>query len=166
MKKEIKTNESLVNWKGKKMTGSHQGTIQPKGGFLSFEDNEVVGGEFVMDMKTIKSTDLSGENKEKLEGHLKSEDFFGVDNYPNAKLVFKTVAKKDDGSYGVVADLTIKEHTNPETFDLEVDQNAASAQITIDRSKYHVKYGSGSFFQNLGDTTIYDNFELDINVKF
>ena len=165
MKKEINANASEVNWKGKKMTGSHKGTIDLKDGFLLYEDDKLVGGEFEMDMPSINVTDLSGEGKEKLEGHLKSEDFFGVEKHPVSKLVFNSVAKKDDGTYGVVGNLTIKEHTNPVTFDLDLNGDSAYTALTIDRTKYHVKYGSGSFFQNLGDNTIYDNFELDVNLK-
>jgi len=165
-KKEINTETSKVTWTGEKVTGSHNGTIQLESGHLMMEDDKIVGGEFVMDMSSITVTDLSGENKGKLEGHLKSEDFFGIEKHPKAKLVITSAASKGNGIYGIVADLTIKEKTNPITFDLKMDENSASTQLTIDRSKYDVKYGSGSFFDNLGDKTIYDNFELDVNLKF
>lgn len=166
MTKKINTQESQVNWKGKKVTGSHHGTIQLKDGHFNLEDGNLIGGEFVMDMTSITVTDLSGENKEKLEGHLKSDDFFGVENHPTSKLIITSVAKRDDGSYGVVGDLTIKNETHPVTFDLDWNENSASTKLSIDRSKYNVRYGSGSFFENLGDNTIYDNFNLDVNIKF
>ncbi len=130
------------------------------------EDDKIVGGEFTMDMSTITVTDLSGEDKGKLEGHLKSEDFFGIEKHPTAKLVINSAAAKGNGKYGIVGDLTIKNETHPITFDLEMNEDTATAQLTIDRSKYNVRYGSGSFFDNLGDKTIYDNFELDVNLKF
>lgn len=166
MTKEINIKESQVNWTGKKVTGSHNGTIQLKDGHFKVEDGTLIGGEFLMDMTSITVTDLSGENKEKLEGHLKSDDFFGVENHPTSKLVITSVAKKDNGSYRVVGDLTIKNITHPVNFDLDWKENSASTKLTIDRSKYNVRYGSGSFFDNLGDNTIYDNFELDVNLKF
>lgn len=166
LKKEIQIKESQVTWVGKKVTGSHNGTIQLKSGHFTVEDGKLLGGEFVMDMTSITVTDLSGDGKQKLEGHLKSDDFFGIDNHPTSKLVITSVAKKDDSTYGVVGNLTIKNITRPVNFDLKWSENSASTKLTIDRSKFDVKYGSGSFFDNLGDKTIYDNFELDVNLKF
>ena len=165
-KKEVDVEASTITWTGEKVTGSHNGTIQLESGYLMMEDEKIVGGEFVMDMSTITVTDLSGENKGKLEGHLKSEDFFGVENHPTAKLVITSAASKGNGKYGIVGNLTIKNETHPITFDLNLNEDSASTELTIDRSKYNVRYGSGSFFDNLGDKTIYDNFELDINLKF
>tara|TARA_R100000935_G_scaffold32215_1_gene52748 strand:+ start:961 stop:1530 length:570 start_codon:yes stop_codon:yes gene_type:complete len=166
MKKEINIKESNVTWKGEKVTGSHTGTIGLKSGFFNMEDEKLVGGEFVIDMTSLTNTDLSGESKQKLEGHLKSEDFFGVEKHPTSKLVITSVAEKGNGAYGVVGNLTIKNITKPVTFDLNMKENSASAKLTIDRSKYDVKYGSGSFFDSLGDKTIYDNFDLTVNLKF
>ena len=164
--KKIEVKDSNIEWEGEKVTGSHEGTIELKDGYFTMENGELKGGEFVMDMTSITVTDLEGEDKGKLEGHLKSDDFFGVNNHPTAKLIITSVAKKSNGTYGVVADLTIKEKTNSITFDLDMDDNSASTELTIDRSKYDVRYGSGSFFDNLGDKTIYDNFELDVELKF
>ncbi len=164
--KKIEVKDSNIEWEGEKVTGSHEGTIDLKDGYFTMENGELKGGEFVMNMTSITVTDLEGEDKGKLEGHLKSDDFFGVNNHPTAKLVITSVAKKSNDTYGVVADLTIKEKTNSITFDLDMDKNSASTELTIDRSKYDVRYGSGSFFDNLGDKTIYDNFELDVELKF
>ncbi|HKL35885.1 MAG TPA: YceI family protein [Salegentibacter sp.] len=164
--KKIDIKESKVEWEGEKVTGSHEGTIELKDGYLTMDNGELKGGEFVMDMTSITVTDLEGEDKGKLEGHLKSDDFFGVNNYPSSKLVITSVAKKSNDTYGVVADLTIKGKTNPVTFDLDMDGNIASTELTIDRTKYDVRFGSGSFFDNLGDKTIYDNFELEVELKY
>ncbi len=165
-KKEVNLELSTVTWKGEKVTGSHHGTIGLESGHLMLEDEKIVGGEFVMDMSTLTVTDLTGENKAKLEGHLKSEDFFGIEKNPTAKLVITSAAAKGDGKYGIVGDLTIKNETHPITFDLTMNSDSATAELTIDRSKYNVRYGSGSFFDNLGDKTIYDNFDLEVNLKF
>jgi polyisoprenoid-binding protein YceI len=166
MNKEVNVKESSVTWTGKKVTGTHTGTIQLKSGNFKVEDEKLIGGEFVMDMTSIENNDLTGEYKGKLEGHLKSEDFFGVEKYPTAKLIITSVAKKGDGTYGVVANLTIKNETHPVTFDLDWKENSALAKLSIDRSKFDVRYGSGSFFDDLGDKTIYDNFDLEVNLKF
>lgn len=164
MEKKINIQASNVHWKGRKVLGGHEGTIKLKDGKFQLENNEIVGGHFEMDMQTINVTDLTGEDKEGLEGHLNSDDFFAVENHPTSKLIIKNVAKKEDGTYGVVGDLTIKERTNPVTFDLSYDGEKASTKLSIDRSKYDVRYGSGSFFSNLGNQTIYDNFDLNVEL--
>ncbi|WP_378177329.1 YceI family protein [Aquimarina sp. SS2-1] len=164
-KKEIKASESTINWTGEKVTGEHTGTLNFSSGFLNFENEKLTGGEFVVDMTSLEVTDLeAGKGKEKLEGHLNSDDFFGVKNHKKATLVIKN-ASKMDGGYKVTGDLTIKGKTNPITFDLAVDGDKASTKLKVDRTKYDIKYGSGSFFDNLGDKTIYDEFELAVNLK-
>ena len=164
-KKTLNTKESKIEWEGEKLTGSHEGTIMFKEGYLDMDGDKITGGEFIVDMTSIVATDLEGEGKQKLEGHLKSDDFFGVANHPTAKLTIKNATKKGD-SYGVIADLTIKGKTNPVTFDLEMNGDTATTELTVDRTEYDVKYGSGSLFDNLGDNVIYDDFELDVTLKF
>ncbi len=164
-KKEIKASESSINWTGKKVTGQHTGTLNLSDGFLVFDGENITGGEFTVDMTSLQVTDLkTGEGKEKLEGHLNSDDFFGVTNHNTAKLVV-TKAKKEGDTYKVAGDLTIKGKTNPITFDLVVNGDAASTTLKVDRTKYDIKYGSGSFFDNLGDKAIYDEFELAVDLK-
>ncbi|WP_019038523.1 YceI family protein [Psychroflexus tropicus] len=164
-KKKVNIKESTIQWTGEKLTGSHEGTIELSDGYFLMEDGELVGGEFTADMTTIDVTDLEGDSRQKLMGHLKSDDFFGVENYKTAKFVINTVAKKGD-IYGISGDLTIKGETNPIAFDMKMNENTATTNLTIDRTKYNVRYGSGSFFDNLGDNTIYDEFDLAINLKF
>jgi polyisoprenoid-binding protein YceI len=163
---EVKVEKSSVAWKGYKVTGSHQGNIALKNGTLTFKEGKLVGGEFTIDMNSIENTDLEGEYKAKLEGHLKSDDFFGVAKYPDAKLVFKTVKSTGKNSYEVTGDLTIKEITNPITFDLSVYGNKATANVKIDRTKFDVRYGSTSFFDDLKDKAIYDEFDLITDLQF
>ncbi|UNY98958.1 YceI family protein [Zhouia spongiae] len=165
-KKEVKTEKSTVTWKGYKVTGSHEGTVALKSGYLEFKGDKLTGGEFVVNMTTIGSTDLEGEWKTKLDGHLKSDDFFGVEKHPAATLVFKKVKATGKNAYEVTGELTIKGITNPLTFNISVYGSKATASLKIDRSKYNVKYGSGSFFDNLGDKTIYDEFDLVVDLQF
>jgi len=166
---KVDTSNSQVTWKGYKVTGSHTGTINLKNGELQYEDGTLKGGSFEIDMTTLTVTDLKGQGKGKLEGHLKSADFFGVDKYPSAKFeVTKVVSRGTPGDYKVVGDLTIKETTKEIKFFTKIDAAAgspvATADITIDRSDFDVRYGSGSFFDNLGDKTIYDEFELSVKL--
>lgn len=166
VKKTLDVKKSEVTWTGEKVTGSHTGTIDFQEGYLNVDGDQILGGEFVIDMSSIVVTDLEGDNKAKLEGHLKNDDFFGVQDHPTSKLVIRNASKKSGNVYGVVADLTIKGKTNPITFDLVWEGDTATADLSVDRSKYDVKYGSGSFFDNLGDKTIYDNFDLEVKLHF
>ncbi|AKA35823.1 YceI family protein [Flagellimonas lutaonensis] len=166
-KKEVKTDESKVTWKAYKVTGSHTGTVNLKSGTLIFDDNGMLtGGEFEADMTSITVTDLEGEYKDKLEGHLKSDDFFSVANHPSSKLVFTNVKSTGKNAYEVTGDLTIKGITKPVTFDVSIYGSKATATMKIDRAQYDVRYGSGSFFENLGDKTIYDEFDLVVDLEF
>lgn len=167
VKKYIDVEASSVDWTGKKLASAHTGNIKLQQGFLTLsEKGDLVGGEFIMDMKSIAVTDLTGEYKTKLEDHLNSDDFFGVNNYATSKLEITDTEKKSGNLYAVQADLTIKGKTEPVTFDMTVEGNSASAKVDIDRTKYGIRYGSGSFFDNLGDNAIHNNFTLDVNLKF
>lgn len=165
-KKEVKTKESTVAWKAYKVTGSHNGTVTLKSGTLMFDNDKLTGGEFAVDMTTLISTDLEGGSKYKLEGHLKSDDFFGVESHPTSTLVFTNVKPSGKNSYEVTGDLTIKGITKPVTFDVSIYGSKATATMKVDRTRYDVKYGSGSFFDNLGDKTIYDEFDLVVDLEF
>jgi len=163
--KKVDVKESKVTWKGYKVTGEHEGTIKIKEGALVFEGDKLKGGNFTVDMTSISNNDLEGEWKGKLEGHLKSDDFFGVEKHPTAKLNI-TEVKSHGNHYTVTGDLTIKNITNPITFDMTVSENTASADLKIDRSKFDVRYGSPSFFNDLKDKAIYDEFDLNVSLKF
>ncbi|WP_299765563.1 YceI family protein [uncultured Dokdonia sp.] len=165
-KKEVKAAESSVVWKGYKVTGSHEGTIAIKNGSLIFNDSKLTGGSFMIDMRSIANTDLEGEYKGKLEGHLKSDDFFGVEKFPTASLVFTKVNATGKNSYEVTGNITIKGHTEVITLDLSVYGNKATASLKIDRTKFDVRYGSTSFFDGLKDKAIYDEFDLVVDLVF
>lgn len=158
--------EGIINWKGSKITtDSHEGTIAISTGSLSFEDNTLTGGSFTVDMNSIVCTDLPEGYAAKLVGHLKSDDFFAVEEHPEATLTF-TKAEPTDGGYSITGDFTIRGITHSETFVLKLNGNKATADLEIDRSKYNVKYNSGSFFENLGDKLINDALELSVSFVF
>ena len=165
--KKINIEKSQIKWVGKKVTGQHEGTINFQDAALEFNGSKLSGGSFTVNMTSLASTDLkAGQGKEKLEGHLKSPDFFGTEKFPTSNLEFKKVTPKGKGTYTVLADLTIKGITNAVTFDLAITENNATSTFKVDRTKYDIKYGSGSFFDNLGDKVISDEFELTINLQF
>ncbi len=165
-KKEIKPEASKVTWRGYKVTGEHAGNINLKAGHLEFDKGKLTGGEFVVDMTTIVTTDDLGDMKPKLEGHLKSDDFFGVETHPTAKLVITNAEPFNKNSYTVKGNLTIKGITKPITLVVSVFEGRATATMKVDRSKFDVKYGSGSFFENLGDKMIYDEFDLVVELAY
>ncbi|SIS95746.1 Polyisoprenoid-binding protein YceI [Zobellia uliginosa] len=165
-KKEVKTESSTITWKAYKVTGSHYGTVDLKSGSLIFDGDKLTGGEFEADMTSLVALDLEGESKGKLEGHLKSEDFFSTEKHTSSKLVFTKVKATGKNAYEVTGDLTIKGITKPITFDVSVYGSKATASVKVDRTAYDIKYGSGSFFENLGDKTIYDEFDLVVDLEF
>ena len=165
-KKEIKTESSKVVWKGYKVTGSHEGTIDIQSGALDFDGDKLIGGNITIDMTTLVSTDLEGEYKGKLEGHLKSDDFFGVETHNTSTLEFTDVKASGKNSYDVTGKLTIKGKTNSVKFTISIYGNKATANLKVDRTKYGVKYGSASFFDGLKDKAIYDEFDLVADLEF
>jgi polyisoprenoid-binding protein YceI len=161
----IITTSSTAIWTGKKIAGKHTGTIDLTTGSLDMDNDQLTGGEFTIDMSSITVTDLTGDTAAQLEGHLKSDDFFGTQQHPHAHLKI-TEAVKTDQTYKVIGHLTIKGNTNPIHFDLHVGENQATTTLVIDRSKFDVKFGSKSFFKSLGDNLIHDNFEVEVTLKF
>ncbi|MEP0987360.1 YceI family protein [Ekhidna sp.] len=166
---KVNTTESVITWTGKKVVGkSHTGTLKLQEGTLQMDGNKLTGGSFVIDMSTLEDTDLSGEWKAKLEGHLKSDDFFGVETYPTAAFVITEAKSTGKGSYNVTGDVTIKGKTETISFPAtikEVDGTyEATADLSFDRSKFDVRYGSDSFFDNLGDNVIENNIDLSIKL--
>ncbi|MEM7086101.1 MAG: YceI family protein [Bacteroidota bacterium] len=166
IKKTINVTDSSISWKGKKILGSHTGTINLKEGHLEMDGDQLVGGMFVVDMTSITVTDLeAGKGKEKLEGHLKSPDFFGIEAHPTATLLINK-ATKEGNTYEVSADITIKGKTEAINFELEMGKSAATTSFKVDRTKFGIRYGSGSFGDDLGDKAISDKFLLDVSLKF
>jgi polyisoprenoid-binding protein YceI len=158
------TTQTKLQWLGEKVTGQHTGTIKLQSGWINWKDNKIVSGEFNIDMASLKES----ENNNNLMKHLKSDDFFGVEKYPVAKLVITGSTPFDKGTAVVTGTLTIKDITNPIEFKATTQKKDEGvwffANISVDRTKYNIRYGSGSFFDNLGDKTIYDEFKLKVNL--
>lgn len=170
----VDVKQSKLEWHGKKVTGEHNGLINIKGGMLNFKDAMLVGGQFEIDMTSIVDLDLESEKwNTKLVNHLKSDDWFSVEKFPTVKLIITEVnthkAEKSDANYWVKGNLTIKGITNPIEFAAKVEKTengvTGSATMTIDRSKFDVRYGSGSFFEGLGDKLIYDEFDMNVSLS-
>ncbi len=161
----VNTSKSTLNWLAKKVTGQHDGSVNIKSGSLTVNGDQITGGNFVLDMTTIKVLDIKdAETNGQLLGHLNSDDFFSVASHKEATFkITKSVAKagKDGATHEITGDLTIKGITNSITFPAKVTLTKAgfiaAAKFTIDRTKWDVKYGSG-----LGDNAIYDDVEFNL----
>jgi polyisoprenoid-binding protein YceI len=164
-KMAVNTSSSTVEWLGKKIGGQHNGFIEVKNGYFNMEGDQIKGGEVVIDMNSITNVDLKDETyNQKLVGHLKSDDFFGVKSWPTATFTVKSASKFSNGISKVNGEITIKGKTEPISFDVIRSGNKYSTKLEIDRSKFDVRYGSNSFFDNLGDKAIDDIFTLDIKL--
>jgi polyisoprenoid-binding protein YceI len=161
--------KSTLVWTGKKVTGSHTGNIKLASGSLAMDGEKITAGTFEMDLSSMTCTDLTDKGyNDKLIGHLKSDDFFSTAKFPKAIFVLDKATSKGNGNYDVTGKLTIKGITKDISFPVTVKTLAktltATAKIVIDRTKYDIKYGSGSFFDNLGDKAIDNDFTIDLNL--
>jgi len=160
--------DSKINWEGAKPTGKHVGFLNLSSGELKFEEKNLIGGKFTLDMTSITTTDLEGEKKAKLEGHLKNKDFFEVEKFPKGSFEITKVeaAKTETTTHKITGNLTLKGITKS----VEIPANvkfengmflATTPQFTIDRTEWNIVYSSSK----IGDMTINDKMSLQINIQ-
>lgn len=163
--KTIDASSASISWSASKVLGGgHSGEVDLKSAHITTSDGKLSGGTFTVDMTSLRSTDLKGAMAEKLDGHLKSDDFFGVDEFPTAKLKITNVIESEDG-FTFNGDITIKGVTEAVSFDVNNKDGISMAKIVLDRTKFGIRYGSDRFFDNLGDKAISDEFTLNINIQ-
>lgn len=167
---DVNAEKSALFWTARKVTGMHTGKLALKSGNIEVVNGEPASTVMIMDMTTIEVTDLQGEMKTRLTGHLHSGDFFHTEKHPEA--VFKSTeftaipgAQNRDANYMVKGNLTMKDITHEIEFPvfIAVRDNGivANGKLTFDRSLWSIKFGSASFFEGLGDNIIYD--DVDVN---
>ena len=165
---DIISTKSELKWIGEELsTDTHSGALVLKKGKIDVNENGVIHGEVEIDMTTITVSDMQGKWGKKLEGHLKSPDFFGVEKHPNAFITFQSDENPiKNNQINLTGKLTIKDITHPITFTAELldikPSIIAKANLSFDRSKYDVRFRSGKFFENLGDKLILDVIEVDV----
>jgi polyisoprenoid-binding protein YceI len=166
---KVDVQKSNIAWNGKKVAGQHSGNIKLSGGTLSLNKGKLSNGSFSINMNSITCTDLQGEWADKLVGHLKADDFFGVEKFPTSSFVITKVSPASAGTVNISGNLTIKGITKAISFpaSMSVSGNTLTASakgVKVDRTKYDIRYGSKSFFDSIGDKAIDDEFTIDINL--
>ena len=160
---------STIKWTGKEITTkSHYGILDLKEGSIYVNNDGIISGKVVIDMNSINCLDMSGRGKNRLEGHLRSDDFFGVNSYPEANLIFTSWSVNNLGKILYKGDLTIKNITHPITFSGSVKKidigYRSTINLSFDRTLYEIKFRSGKYFQNLGDKLILDNIDITAEI--
>lgn len=166
---KIASADSSVDWTGRKVTGAHNGTIGIKEGNFILSDGELKSGTVVINTATIKILDITdSDTNAQFAGHLASDDFFSIEKFPTASFDILTAKVLSDSIYYLEGNLTIKGITHLVGFEAVLENNrnviSLNGKLIIDRTKYDIKYRSGNFFKDLGDTLIYNDFELDFNI--
>lgn len=166
----VDTQSSVLKWTGRKVTGSHFGTVNlSRGRIILDESGNIKGGEFEIDLDSIKVEDLKDPaDNLKLTNHLKDDDFFSVNTHRFAKFVINSATRKGGDKYVLNGDLTIKGISHPISFEAKVKQEDNSfkgfADVKLDRTQWGIQYGSGKFFENLGNRLIYDEFDVQVEL--
>ncbi|MCF6132908.1 YceI family protein [Flavobacterium wongokense] len=166
---KIESAKSRIDWIGKKVTGAHNGTIEVKEGSFTLNDGRITEGKVIIDMSSIMILDVTdAATNTQFAGHLASDDFFSIEKFPEASFEIVSVNAISGNQYHFEGNLTIKGITHAAAFDATVESSAATlnlvGKLIVDRTKYGIKFRSGNFFRDLGDTLIYNDFELDVNV--
>ena len=170
---KVDTTQSHITWLGKKVLGQHDGRVKLADGSVSLDqDGKVVAGAFAIDMSSIENIDMKDSPKDqgKLEGHLKSPDFFNVEKFPTAQFKISSVKEGSEGASEIVGNLTVKGITVPVTIPAKIVEKdgvyTATAELSIDRTKWDIRYNSGSFFDpaNLGDKLIKDEIAIGLHL--
>ena len=166
--KSLNIENSTIRWYGEEITGKqHYGDLKFSSGNIQINNKVVSSGNFIVNMNSLTVEDLSGGGKKRLEGHLRSSAFFGVSDHPQASLNISSMVDIDGDSQILDGELTIKGITHPINFSITLNsENNATAMLVFDRSKYDVRFRSGSFFDELGDKLILDDIKLEVALEF
>ena len=164
------TKKSSVKWTGSKIVGdTHYGNIFISKGAVMMDHGKLVGANFVIDMNSMTCTDIESKKyNAKLISHLKNDDFFDVEKFPNASFKLITAKKIAEGKFMVNGEIMIKEFKDVVSFEMDATERngtiSTSGKFTFDRTKFDVIYGSGTFFDNLGDKAINNDVTIQFNI--
>ena len=163
-----------ITWEATKITGStHSGIIKAGNGKFKVEDGSISQGVVSFEMNSFEVTDITGEDKANFEGHLKSEDFLHVEKFPVARLIMNGSSTAENGEmnlscsfdfHGVVVDYIVPFTVEQKKMTAGKFGYQINGKFMLDRTKHNITYGSGSFFDDLGDRVIND--EVMIGFEF
>jgi len=159
----VDVDRSTIEWSAKKVGGGHVGTVKIAEGKLIFSGKSLKNGNFQMNMASITSDNA------RVTTHLKSDDFFSAEKNPLSKFEITKIISSGPDRLMITGNLSIKGFTHPVTFPATVKQQkgvvvAVASGIRVDRTKYDIKFRSKTFFGDIGDKAIDDEFELSINL--
>jgi polyisoprenoid-binding protein YceI len=165
----VDVTKSKLVWKAEKVTGGHDGHVSLKSGNVFMDHGKIAKASFVVDMNTITNDDIKSEKySNKLVGHLKSEDFFNVKKHPEVSFDMIKATPVGNGKFDVFGNITIKGIQGVISFPMMLKESKSelyvSGTFSFDRTKFDIKYDSGSFFENLGDRAIKDDVVIDFNI--
>lgn len=170
---KVDSASSYLTWRGFKPGGEHFGKLPVTSGEVSIADSKLFGGNVTIAMNGIIVEDLQGETAAQLKGHLESADFFEVEKFPTARFELTGVPAEglDIATLKELqGNLTLKDVTKNITIPVASVETVAegtkitSATFRINRADWNVKYGSKSFFKDLGDKFIDDEIELSFTL--
>lgn len=165
---KVDTEKSVIKWVGKKVGGQHSGDLTFKNGELELKEGKISAASFTTDMNSMTCSDMDGQYGEKLIGHLKSADFFDVENHATAKFEMTSFTSNNDGTGTMVGKLTIKgisqEISVPVSYKAGKGMIALRGDVKFDRTKFDIKYGSASFFDGIKDKAINDEVEFSFTI--
>lgn len=169
---QIDTAQSIIYWMGKSPSGAHNGRLNFKSGILFGGNLQIQSAELLIDMNTIRNLDIEdASDRNKLDEHLKNEDFFNVAQFPEAKLkVDKINEIKDSVNNAMISGiLTIKGVSNEIVVKGKIDYSNEGVLITIpefliDRTNYNIMYSSKKILASLKDGFIYDEIALSVKI--
>lgn len=155
----VDVKQSIVKWKGYSGVGSYApvGTIKIKNGNINCISHSIKNGTVLIDMATIEN-----ENKD-LENHLKNEDFFDCKKYPTANFQLTDIKGNSANGKLTIKGIT-KEIEFPINYNIKNGKLTARASLKIDRTLFNIKYNSASYFQDLGNYAIKNEFDLEITL--
>ncbi len=159
----VDTERSSINWSAKKVGGGHTGAIKIASGNLIYNGKALKKGSFLINMSSITS------DNDRVTTHLKSDDFFGAIKSPNSKFEIVKVTAAGTDRVNISGNLTIKGISQPLSFPATLKQQkgivvATASGIRVDRTKYDMRFRSKTFFLDIGDKAVDDEFELSINL--
>jgi len=174
---KVDVDSSTIQWIGRKVTGEHDGNLKILYGnvrkYLDTEQKEVIKGNIVIDMTTITNNDIESKEYQKyFVDHLNSSDFFDVAHFSKSQLKILDniiLSNESSGNMMITAEITIKGITQKVEFPAKIefidDLATAVGTIDIDRTLFDIRYKSKSFFPEMGDYFIYDDFTLNFIIK-